>query len=208
MKFVMLAEGRTEKESAAGFLKRWLDPRLSQPVGIQMVHFEGYSELARKMADRARMHLDGPRQTEIIAVVALLDLYGPNFYPQHITGAQDRYDWAVAHFTEALGLERFRMFFAVHEFEAWLLSQPEIFPRAVQDTFPKKIALPETINFDEPPAKLLDRIYRQATRRSYKKTTYGKQLFAKLDPNVAADKCPYLRAMLAELLELAKAAGL
>ena len=71
-----------------------------------------------------------------------------------------------------------------------------------------KVAQPEEVNFAEPPAKLLDRIYKQQTKRNYKKTTYGKQLFAKLDPASAAAKCPYLKAMLDEMLTLAKAAGL
>ena len=39
-------------------------------------------------------------------------------------------------------------------------------------------------------------------------TTYGKQLFAKLDPAIATDKCPYLKAMLGEMLEMARAGGL
>jgi hypothetical protein len=38
--------------------------------------------------------------------------------------------------------------------------------------------------------------------------TYGKQLFAKLDPMTAVPKCPYLKAMLEEMLRLAKVAGL
>ncbi len=64
------------------------------------------------------------------------------------------------------------------------------------------------MNFDEPPAKLLDRVYQQHTGKGYKKTTYGKQLFAKLDPSIAAPKCPYLKSMLVEMLKLAKAAEL
>ena len=100
------------------------------------------------------------------------------------------------------------MFFAVHEFEAWLLSQPTIFPRDIVATLPGKIAQPETVDFDEPPAKLLDRIYKARTKRTYKKTTYGKELFAKLDPLVAVKKCPRLNEMLTEMLRLAKGAGL
>ncbi len=42
MKFVLLVEGQTEKDSAAAFIKRWLDPRLKQPVGIQVASFNGY----------------------------------------------------------------------------------------------------------------------------------------------------------------------
>jgi hypothetical protein len=55
---------------------------------------------------------------------------------------------------------------------------------------------------------LLDRIYKQKTRRNYKKRTYGKQLFAKLDPEVAVARCPYLKSMLDEMLKLARAGGL
>ncbi|MBI2478602.1 MAG: DUF4276 family protein [Planctomycetia bacterium] len=142
MKFVLLVEGQTERDSAAAFLKRWLGPQLNQPVGIQTVPFDGYADLLRKMATKAKMHLEAPQRNEIVAVIGMLDLYGPTF------------------------------------------------------------------NFMEPPAKLLDRIYKQVTKRSYKKTTYGKQLFAKLDPAVAITKCPNLKTMRDEMLSLAKAAGL
>lgn len=209
MKFVLLVEGQTEKDSAAAFLKRWLDPQLTQAVGIQVVSFNGYAELARKMATKARMHLSGPRQAEVIAVVGLLDLYGPNFYPADKTTTEERYVWGKTQFEREVGLERFRMFFAVHEFEAWLLSQPDIFPREVKEALPNaKTSQPERVNFNEPPAQLLDRIYKQATKKNYKKTTYGKQLFLKLDPFVTVSKCPYLKIMLDEMLQLARTAGL
>ena len=208
MKLILMVEGKTERDSAAAFLKRWLDPQLKQPIGIQVAAFDGYADLVRKMATKARMHLEGPKQSEIVGVIGLLDLYGPDFYPTTKTTADERYAWGKAHFESEVGLDRFRMFFAVHEFEAWLLSQPAIFPREVKDALPNKIAQPERVNFNEPPAKLLDRIYQLHTKSGYKKTTYGKQLFAKLEPSVAAAKCPYLKAMLEEMLSLAKAAGL
>lgn len=208
MKFILLVEGKTERETAAAFLKRWLDPQLRKPVGIQAVPFDGYADLVRKMATKARMHLEGPRRSEIVAVVGLLDLYGPTFYPPDKTTADERFAWGKGHFEREVGLERFRLFFAVHEFEAWLLSQPDIFSRDIKNALPNKVAHPERVNFTEPPAKLLDRIYKQQTKRNYKKTTYGKQLFAKLNPTTAVEKCPYLKAMLDEMLTLAKAAGL
>ena len=208
MKFVLLTEGKTERESAASFLKRWLDPRLKQPVGIRPVAFDGYSELARKMATKARMYLESPNQSEIVAVIGLLDLYGPTFYPSHARTSTERYEWGVDHFEKTVSNERFRMFFAVHEFEAWLLSQPDIFPREVTSCLAGKIASPESVNFDQPPAKLLNRIYQQQVKRDYKKTTYGKQLFTKLDPAIAVTKCPYLKVMLQEMLALARKAGL
>ncbi|MGQ0633749.1 MAG: DUF4276 family protein [Planctomycetaceae bacterium] len=207
MRFVLLVEGQTERDSAAGFLKRWLDRQLHQPVGIDVVLFEGYADLIRKMGKKARMHLEGPKRGEIIAVIGLLDLYGPTFYPAGKNTADERVAWGKEHFEREVGLEKFRLFFAVHEFEAWLLSQPEIFPTQIKGAL-SGIKHPERINFNEPPAKLLDRIYKQTMKRNYKKTTYGKQMFAKLVPDVAAGKCPHLMALLQEMLKLAKACGL
>ena len=208
MKFILMVEGRTERDSAGSFLKRWLDPQLRQPVGINVVSFDGYSDLVRKMAVKARMYLEGPRRSEIIAVIGLLDLYGPTFYPADRITADERFAWGKEHFENVVEHQKFRFWFAVHEFEAWLLSQPDIFPREIKDALPAKVAQPERVNFDEPPAQLLDRVYRQQTKRNYKKTTYGKQLFAKLDPTVAQGKCPYLKALLDEMLNLARADGL
>lgn len=211
MKFVLFVEGQTERESAASFLKGWLDPQMRQPVGIQVVQFQGHDDLIQNMALKARMHLEGPRRSEIIAVIALLDLYGPTTYPPHATSADERFEWAKPYFESKVQLEKFQIFFAVHEFEAWLLSQPEIFPRSIRDRLPKQINQPETINFDEPPAKLLDRIYKQHVKRGYKKTVDGRQLFdklARLGPAITVDKCPRLKQMLQEMLRLAHDAGL
>jgi hypothetical protein len=57
-----------------------------------------------------------------------------------------------------------------------------------------------------PPAKRLNDIYNRQTRRRYKKVVYGKNLFAKLDPDVAYTKCPRLKEFLDAMLKLAKAA--
>lgn len=208
MKFILLVEGNTEKQAAAQFLKRWLDPQLSDRVGIHVVRFNGYSQLLQKVVARAQEFLDGPKNDDIIAVIGLLDLYGPTFYPDDCTTAEQRRTWAIQQIERDVDRNRFRMFFAVHEFEAWLLAQPTIFPTEVGRIFPSKTNQPETVNFTGPPAKLLNRLYTQATRREYKKVTHGRDLFAKLDPGVAVAKCPRLSEMLREMLRLAKEAGL
>lgn len=207
MKFVLLVEGDTENLAAAGFLKRWLDPRLASPIEVKVVKFQGNAQFLRKYAARAEDYLDAPEAQEIVAVVGLLDLYGLDIYPPAITTAEDRHDWAVQELERRVGRPKFRMFFAVHEIEAWILSQPEVLPRPVRDKLPKSARRPEKVDFDEPPAKLLNRLYLSGMGRNYKKTTYGRQLFARLDPEVTADKCPYLNAMLATMLSLAQAAG-
>ncbi|MGI6253247.1 MAG: DUF4276 family protein [Aminivibrio sp.] len=203
MKFILFVEGHTEGKALPAFLKRWLDPRLESPVGIQTVRFDGWPELFRDAEQKAKMYLNGPSKDKIIAVISLLDLYGPSFYPADLTERDRRYLWAKQMIEDKVKEKNFFQFFAVHEVEAWLLSQPEIFPSNIRNAFPGKIVQPETVNFDEPPAKLLDRLYRQYTKRTYKKVVNGKELFDKLDPAVAYEKCRRLRELLDKMLDLA-----
>lgn len=208
MRFVLFVEGHTEKRAIPAFLKRWLDPQLRQSVRIQPVRYEGLSEFKQKIARSAQMHLNGPDAEEIIAAIGLLDLYGPSFFPVNLSSQRERHDWATSHFEDAVGHPKFRMFFAVHEIEAWILSQPQLLPPAIRNGLPGRIAQPESVNFNEPPAKLLDRLYRTHTDSDYKKIVYGKSLFDRLDPSVAYEKCPYLAKMLDDILEMARRSGL
>jgi len=45
-------------------------------------------------------------------------------------------------------------------------------------------------------------------KREYKEVTHGSEFFSRLDPATAATVCPNLRAMLDEMVALAKEAGL
>ena len=204
MKIVLLVEGWTEKEAVAAFLKRWLDSRLARPVRITPVRFSGWRDLFDGMAKKARLYLDGPRSERPLGVVALFDLYGPTIYPPNLDSADQRYDWVVRHLEKLVDRPRFRAFAAVHEVEAWLLSQPELLPAPVRNGLPGRCEHPETVNFDEPPAKLLDRLYSTHLHKGYKKGTYGRDLFGRLDPERARQRCPRLAALLDALLDIAQ----
>lgn len=104
--------------------------------------------------------------------------------------------------------KKFRHFFAVHEIEAWLLSDQTIFPIEVRKALPKSAARPETVNSNDHPSKLLERLYREKLKQEYGKILTGSKLFKALNPDIAYTKCPYLKEMLDEMLRLAKAAGL
>ena len=104
-----------------------------------------------------------------------------------------------------VGDKKYRHFFAVHETEAWLLSDPSIFPSKVQDVLKSLCDKPETVNNDNPPAKRLETIYRSKLNRSYGKVTDGKNLFPKLQPEPALAACPHLKQMVDEMVVLAKA---
>jgi len=209
MNFVLFIEGYTERKALPTFFKKWLDPQLSQPVGIKTVRFDGWPELVKDTPKKAGLYLNGPQKHEIVAVIALLDLYGPTLlYPADKKTAQERYEWAKAYLESKVNHPRFRQFFAVHEIEAWLLSDPNLFSAEIKKALPGKIKHPEEINFDAPPAKLLQNLYQQKTKRTYKKTTDGNELFNKLDPNLAYVKCPRLKELFDEMLRLSQEAGL
>lgn len=208
MKFVLFVEGHTEKLALPSFLKRWLDPRLKAPVGVKTVRFEGWQHYVQEIGKKVVLNLSGKAGADVVAGIGLLDLYGPTFHPSGVTEAAARQAWATTHVERAVGHPRFRQHFAVHELEAWLLADPAGLPAAVSKSLPGKCGQPEVVNFDEPPAKLLDRLYRDKVGRQYRKTTDGANLFGKLDPEAAAAKCPHLRALLDDMLGLAKGAGL
>jgi len=201
MEFILFVEGCTEHKAIPSFLKRWLDPQLSKPVGIKSVRFEGWPELVKDSPTKANLYLS---QDSVIAVIALLDLYGPTIYPNNKNTATERYTWAKQHLERKVDQTNFFQFFAVHEVEAWLLCTPSIFPKSVRPLVEKISKSPEAINNTMPPAKRLNEIYSKQTKRRYKKVTYGKDLFAKLDPNVAYKKCPRLKELLDAMLKLSK----
>ena len=208
MKFILFVEGHTEHQAIAAFLKRWLDPRLNLPAGVQPVRFDGWSEMVRDMPKKAQIYLEAPKG-DVIAVIALLDIYGMQLlYPKEISSVEERFDWAKKHLQGEVNHSKFHQFFAVHETEAWLLSEPKLFPTEIAKILKGKAEKPETVNHDEPPAKLLEHLYISKTGHGYKKVTEARNLFPILDPDIAYEKCPYLKMLLDEMLALAKAAGL
>jgi hypothetical protein len=204
VKFVLFVEGHTERLAVPSLLKRWLDPKLARRVGITAVRFEGWAHYRSEIAKKVRLHLSGPTGKDVIAAIGLLDLYGPTFYPPDKQSASDRVKWAKKHFEDQVGNERFAQHFAVHEIEAWLLADPLTLVREVREALPAKSKEPETVNFTEPPGKLLARLYREKLKRTYGKVIDGRVLFEELDPTIAYEKCPNLKALLDDMLARAK----
>lgn len=201
--FIIFVEGDTEDRVLSAFLGRWLKPKISEQIGIKTVNFKGYANLYKDYSQRAILYLNGPREADIIAVISLLDLYGPTFYPENILTAADRYNWGKAHLEKRVNNPRFRHYFVVHELEAWLLSDPAIFPPQVATLIEEVSAAPEKVNFNRTPAKYLEEIYLQKMNKNYKKVTEGNRLFSRLNPEIVYQKCPYFKAFADDILRLA-----
>lgn len=207
MRFVVFVEGHLERLVLPRFLRRWLDLGTTQHVGIDVIRFQGAGQFTNKLPSAVHRHLDGPSRFDLIAAIGMLDLYGVDYYPKNVSSVQERYDWLHQHFENKVDCAKFHMFCAVHELEAWILSQPEVLPTEVRRALPGRVQNPESVNFDNPPSKLLKRLYREKLSRDYKKIVDGSNLFSLLDPTVVRDKCPYLRKMTDKLLSLAREAG-
>jgi hypothetical protein len=202
LKFVFFVEGSAE-QALAEWLRRWLDARLPRRIGVQVVRFQGWSDYYDKISKRVHLHLSAAASRDVIAVFGLLDLYAPTFIPEGIEAVADRYRWAKEHLEQRVGHHAFRQHFAVHETEAWLLAEPRNLPEPIRKALPKRCAQPETVDFDEPPAKLLNRLYREKLRRPFRKVIDGADLFSKLDPERVHQTCPFARQLLDEMLSLA-----
>ncbi len=198
MKLVLLVEGETEKYLPP-FLKRWLDTKTAQPAAIRVVNLHGAANYMKDFARRARTEF---AEAEAGGVLGLVDFYGSGLdYPEGNLG--EKYAWARTKLESMVGDRRFRQHFAVHETEAWLLSQPEVFPREVARELLTKP--PETINLQNPPSKILKEVYQRKLKTKYAKPTEGAKLFRKIDPELAASRCPHLKLLLDDLLDLATA---
>jgi hypothetical protein len=194
---ILYVEGDTE-EHLPQFFKRWLDQRTSQRVGIKAVNFGGVSKYLQDMPDRARLALG---EANIIGAVGLIDFFRSTLpYPDGTI--EQKYAWAQTHLQTKVGNQRFRQHFAVHETEAWLLSEPDLFPEGIVEGA-LKTSRPETINSQNPPSKRLKAQYLSKLKQTYQKRTDGAKLFDKLNPDVAYQKCPFLKLLLDDLLELA-----
>ena len=204
MKFVLFVEGDTEKDVLPGLLKRCIDPELRQSVGIQPVNFHGWANLWRDAPQKAKFYLQGAAHaTDIIAVISVMDLYGPTFFPQECDTAKKRLAWAKSKMEKEVGHGRFRHYFAVHELEAWLLSQSSIFPKEVQKDIEAVSSAPEEVNFVQPPKKRLDAIYEHRLKRGYQPRIDGAKLFRAMEPSAVRSKCPLFSEMIDEMIAFA-----
>ncbi len=207
MKFFLFVEGQTEKGVLAEFIKRWLDPKLSRPVKISVITFRGIGNYLADIRNHVEFYLGSRAHEQIIAGIGLVDLSGMSF-PAHVTfrSAREKTAWSKNELEKQVGHPKFRQYFAVHETEAWLLAHSEILPRVVREALPGRCSQPEAVNTNEPPSKLLRRLYQQHLNRPYQKILDGKRLFLDCDPNIVAAKCPHFAQMLADIEQLARKA--
>ena len=196
----LFVEGETEQVLPA-FFHKWLDPQVRDKVGIRAVKFQGVSEYLDDLPTKLGLYLDECRADYVVGLVDLyglppsrIDLSGCATIAEKVTKARREIRRLIPDEFKHL----FRQHFAVHEVEAWLLAYPERWPSEVRDQITRRP--PEQVNFDEPPAKFLKRIL----GGKYKKTVRARNIFPRVDPQTAIDKCPFLKLLADDLLRIAR----
>lgn len=195
--------GDARRKTLPAFIHKWLDPQLPEggKVGIRAVKFQGVSNYLDDLAQKVALYLDERRANFVVGLVDLYGIPASRVDLSKYTTVKQKIDAARAYMRNLVPQQyrdRFRQYFAVHELEAWLLAYPKEWPKEIRAEIVKR--LPEQVNFKEPPAKFLKRIL----GGRYKKTTTAMNLFPKVDPQVAIDKCPYLKSFMDDLLRVAK----
>ncbi len=207
-RIALFVEGETERGDARQktlpvFFRKWLDPQLpdQSKVGIHAVNFKGVSNYLYNLSTKVEMYLTDNRANYVFGLVDLYGLPPDRFDFSDCTSVKEKVIEARRVIRALIPPEfssRFRQHFSVHEVEAWLLAYPEKFKPKVRARIKRRKH--EDVNFDEPPAKLLKKILGS----SYKKTVTAKNIFPNVDPQIAIDKCPYLKLLAEDLLAFAK----
>jgi len=195
--------GETRQKTLPTFFHNWLDrqlPPLSK-VGIRAVKFQGVSNYLDDLPRKLGLYLTERRANFIVGLVDLyglppsrIDLSGCATIKEKVAEARRIIRGTIPSEFQHL----FHQHFAVHEVEAWLLAYPERWPSSVRGQITRRP--PEEVNFNEPPAKFLKRIL----GGRYRKTVRARNVFPDVDPQIATDKCPFLRLLAADLFEIAK----
>ncbi len=197
-KIILFVEGQTERQILSSFIKRTLDTNIK----ISIINFKGSGNFIKEIKRKVWLQIQSPQKDDIIFTFGLLDWHGfkdklPNNVKNMIEGPE-----AGSQYIENLvHQDKFKMFFAVYELEAWLLSEPDIFPNKIINELKNRISSkrPEEINFNEPPSKLINQLYIKHLNSNFKKVVNGKLLFEELDKNKVLEQCPYFANMISDI---------
>lgn len=204
MRIAMIVEGATERVLIPK-LREFLRERVAAP--LDMPKLQAYPQDGRiptgERLKRLVAHLLQDRPTPADAVIALTDVYtGTPEFTDAADAKQKMRTW--------VGPEsRFHPHVAQHDFEAWLIPFWENIQSLAGTNRGPPSPHPEAINHNRPPAHVLKEIFRAGTKgKAYVKPRDAARILRDNRLEMAAGKCPELKAFLNTLLSLCGAGTL
>ncbi len=200
-RIVVLCEGDTEERALQQFIgRRWRAEGLGH-VGLQGINLGG------KLQDIGKYTVRYLGETEILAVFTLLDLQGMTYVKHGVSdGLELKINrvrkWLRDQAKSADG-SRFRAHVCVHQIEAWILAEGHTLAARLNANL-EPDAEAESKNFQNPPAKRLNDLFRLHAGRSYRKIIDGTRLFAKMEFEPVYKSCQYFREFYDDLKTAAR----
>lgn len=197
-RIVILCEGETEELAVKHFVRRQWGSDGLRAVGLHPINLGGKLEDVFEYAPRYR------RDSQVIAVFTLIDLYGMSrvqhaVYDELADRVARVKTWLWDDYKADL-----RSFFhphvSVHEVEAWLLAEGECLAQRLKDAKIQPDRSAETLDFSNPPSKRVDSLFE--SRRGgdgYHKINDGTPLFKCLQFRPVYETCGHFRDFYDEL---------
>jgi hypothetical protein len=202
-KIVVLCEGRTEELAIEHFIARQWNADGFGSVGLGHRNLKGSFN---KVGPFACNSLD---RRDVLAVFTLVDLYKMN---RVIQPSDDELDVKVDRVqswlrTQVQGHRRAHNFFphvSVHEVEAWVLAEGEALSQRLQDPSIRPDPQAELKDFQKPPKKRIDELFRRTNKTRYRESLDGQPLFSKMSFQPVYDSCQCFRKFYDDLKAAAR----
>jgi len=197
-RIIILCEGDTEEIAVKHFIRRQWETDGLRTIGLHPINLNGKLEDVFAYVPRYR------RDSQVIAVFTLIDLYGMNRVRHaphdHLADKVVRVKSWLRGDLESSYPDFFYPHVSVHEVEAWLLAEGECLAKRLKDTKIQPNPNAETQNFDNHPSKRVDNLFKQHRRGDgYHKINDSATLFKTLRFEPVYKTCRYFREFYEEL---------
>lgn len=194
MKIVVYVEGPGDRDCLETLLEPLLVKLTNRGVRVSFIPASRGHRKKELLTNAPIRAANAIVNDENIVVVILPDLYPPNIGFPHKTcdelqdGVRKRFQAAASkkgRWDDRLA-DRFQVFCLIHDLEVLLLASDELL-RDLRLNAPEWRVPPETQNHDNPPKRVVERLFRPA---SYLSTVDGPRILANADYHELAERCP------------------
>lgn len=203
-RIVLLCEGETETLATQRFLRPQFEVDGLKPIALHPINLKG------KLGDIGDYTLRYRTDRRVAAVFTMIDLYGmklPTFSPG--TSLENKVSTARAWLREQIrdvDPDFFHPHVCVHELEAWFLAEGKALGKRLKHPKLRPDRQSERKNFENPPTKRVNELFRKHLKHEYRKIADGGPLLSELSHDAVIEACEYYREFYEDLTAVARGA--